>query len=130
MVTLTGTNYDTTPVNDRVAFNAAIGVVNTATATTLTVPIPESAQTGKLSVSTALGQATSALEFFVAPSGVVAADIQYTGRITVNGATVAASIPTANKNGLMVFDGIAGQRITIGLSAVTVMTCPGQTGPV
>ncbi|TKB64866.1 MAG: hypothetical protein E8D47_10795, partial [Nitrospira sp.] len=95
-VTLTGTNYDTTPANNRVAFAAAIGVVNTATATTLTLPVSASAQTGKLSVSTALGQATSAQELFVAPSGVIAADIQYTGRITVNGPTVAASITTTS----------------------------------
>jgi hypothetical protein len=33
---------------------------------------------------------------------------------------VAASITTANKNGLMVFDGVAGQRINLGFSAVTV----------
>ncbi len=119
-VTLTGTNYDTTPANNRVAFAAAIGVVNTATATTLTLPVSASAQTGKLSVSTALGQATSAQELFVAPSGVIAADIQYTGRITVNGPTVAASITTTDKNGLMVFDGVAGQRVSLGFSAATV----------
>jgi YD repeat-containing protein len=119
-VTLTGTNYDTTLINNRVAFTAAIGAVTTATTTTLTVPVPGSAQTGPISVSTAQGKATSIQEFFVAPSGVIAADIQYTSRITVNGSTVTASITTANKNGLMVFDGTAGQRITIGLSAVTV----------
>ena len=119
-LTLTGTNYDPTPANDRVAFAAAIGVVTTATATTLTLPVPASAQTGKLSVSTALGQVTSAQELFVAPSGVLSTDIQYTGRITVNGPTVAASIPTVNKNGLMVFDGVAGQRVSLGFSAVTV----------
>jgi YD repeat-containing protein len=119
-VTLTGTNYDTTLINNRVAFTAAIGAAATATTTTLTVPVPGSAQTGPIAVSTVQGKATSAQEFFVAPPGVVAADIQYTGRITVNGSTVTASITTANKNGLMVFDGVAGQRVNIGLSAVTV----------
>lgn len=119
-VSVTGTNYDTTPINNRVAFAGAIGAVATATSTTITVPVPGSAQTGFISVSTPQGQATSATEFFVAPTGVVAADIQYTGRITVNGSTVAASISTANKNGLMVFDGVAGQRINIGFSGVTV----------
>ncbi len=119
-VTLTGTNYDTTPINNRVAFAGAIGAVATAASTTLAVPVPGSAQTGFLSVSTPQGRATSATEFFVAPPGVVAADIQYTGRITVNGPTVVASIPTANKNGLMVFDGVAGQRINIGFSGVTI----------
>ncbi len=119
-VILTGTNYDTTAINNRVGFAAAIGAVATATSTTLTVPVPASAQTGKISVSTPQGHVTSAQEFFVAPSGVVAADIQYTGRATVNGATVVASITIANKNGLLVFDGLAGQRINLGFSSVTI----------
>lgn len=119
-VTLTGTNYDTTLINNRVAFTAAIGAVATATTTLITVPVPGSAQTGPISVSTPQGKATSALEFFVAPPGVVAADIQYTGRITVNGVTVAAPILTQNKNGLLVFDGVAGQLLSIGLSGGTL----------
>lgn len=119
-VTLTGTNYDTTPINNRVTFTGAIGAVATATSTTITAPVPGSAQTGLLSVSTLQGKATSATEFFVAPPGVVATDIQYTGRITLNGSTAVASITTANKNGMMVFDGVAGQRINIGFSGVTV----------
>ncbi len=119
-VTLTGTNYDTTLINNRVAFAGAMGAVATATSTTITVPVPSTAQTGFLSVSTINGKATSSAEFFVAPPGVVSADVQYTGRITVDGPTVMASITTTNKTGLMVFDGTAGQRVSIGLSAVTV----------
>lgn len=118
-VTLTGTNYDTTLINNRVAFTAAIGAVATATSTSITVPVPGSAQTGSIAVSTPQGKATSAQEFYVAPSGVLSTDIQYTGRIILNGATVAASITTANKNGLMVFDGVAGQRVSLGFSAVS-----------
>lgn len=119
-VTLTGTNYDTTLINNRVAFAGAMGAVATATSTTITVPVPSTAQTGFVSVSTINGKATSSAEFFVAPPGVVAADVQYTGRITVDGPTVVASITTANKTGLMVFDGVAGQRVSVGLSSVTV----------
>jgi YD repeat-containing protein len=119
-VTLTGTNYDKTPINNRVAFTAAMGAVATATSTTITVPVPSTAQTGPISVSTIYGKATSAQEFYVAPPGVVAADVQYTGRITIDGSTTVASITTANKTGLMVFDGTAGQRVSIGFSAVTV----------
>lgn len=119
-VTLTGTNYDTTLINNRVAFTAAMGAVATASSTSITVPVPSTAQTGFIAVSTINGKATSSAEFYVAPLGVVAADVQYTGRITVNGATVAASITTANKTGLMVFDGVAGQRVSIGFSGVTV----------
>ncbi|MDI3466381.1 MAG: hypothetical protein OJF50_005202 [Nitrospira sp.] len=119
-VTLTGTNYDTTLINDRVAFAGAMGAVATATSTTITVPVPSTAQTGPISVSTIDGTATSSTEFYVAPLGIVAADVQYTGRVIVDGSTVTGSITTANKTGLMVFDGTAGQRISLGLSGVTV----------
>ena len=119
-VTLTGTNYDTTLINNRVAFTGAMGAVATATSTTITVPVPGTAQTGFISVSTVNGKAISAQEFYVAPPGVVATDVQYTGRVTVDGPTVVASISTANKTGLMVFDGTAGQRVNVGFSGVTV----------
>ena len=54
------------------------------------------------------------------PPGVVATDIEYTGRIAVNGDPVTVKIATPNKNGVMVFDGTAGQRINIGFSGVTL----------
>src|SRR6185312_12736332 len=119
-VTLTGTNYDTTLINDRVAFAGAMGAVATATSTTITVPVPSTAQTGPISVSTIQGTATSSTEFYVAPPGVVSTDVQYTGRVTVDGSTVTGSITTANKTGLMVFDGTAGQRVSVGFNGVTV----------
>ena len=119
-VTLTGTNYDTTPINNRVGFTAAMGAVATATSTSITVPVPSTAQTGPLSVSTIQGAATSGTEFYVAPPSVVATDVQYTGRVTVDGSTAVASITTANKTGLMVFDGNAGQRVSLGFSDVTI----------
>ena len=73
-ITLTGTNYDTTPINNRVAFTAAMGAVGTATSTTITVPVPGTAQTGPISISTIQGKATSSQEFYVAPPGVISAD--------------------------------------------------------
>jgi hypothetical protein len=54
------------------------------------------------------------------PPGVVAADIEYNGRIDVNGEPVSVKIATPNKNGVMTFEGTAGQRINIGFSGVTL----------
>lgn len=54
------------------------------------------------------------------PPGVAAADIEYTGRIAVNGDPVTVKIATPNKNGVLTFDGTAGQRINIGFSGVTL----------
>lgn len=56
----------------------------------------------------------------VPPPGVAATDIEYNARIAVNGPPVTATIITPNKNGLIVFDGTAGQRINIGFSGVTL----------
>jgi hypothetical protein len=50
----------------------------------------------------------------------VAADVEYNGRIAVNGDPVTVKIATPDKNGVMVFDGTAGQRINIGFSGVTL----------
>ncbi len=60
-VTITGTNYDTTPANDRVAFNAAIGVVNTAAATTLTLPVCPVRLSGKCFSADSLADSLSDL---------------------------------------------------------------------
>ncbi|HSA88239.1 MAG TPA: hypothetical protein VLE46_18835 [Nitrospira sp.] len=54
------------------------------------------------------------------PPDVAAADIEYNGRIAVNGDPVTVKIATPNKNGVIVFDGTAGQRINIGFSGVTL----------
>lgn len=54
------------------------------------------------------------------PPDVVAADIEYNDHITVNGDAVTVKIATPNKNGVMVFNGTAGQRINIGFSGVTL----------
>ena len=54
------------------------------------------------------------------PPGVSAADIEYNGRVTVGGDSVTVRITTPNKNGVMTFDGTAGQRINLGFSGVTL----------
>ena len=54
------------------------------------------------------------------PSAVAAADLEYNGRIAVGGAPVTASITTPNKNGVVLFEGTAGQRINIGFSGVSL----------
>jgi hypothetical protein len=56
----------------------------------------------------------------VLPPGVAAADIEYNGRISVNGDSVTATISTPSKKGMITFDGTTGQRINIGFSGVTL----------
>lgn len=54
------------------------------------------------------------------PPGIVTADLEYTGRVTVGGESVTVKIASPNKNGVMTFEGTAGQRINIGFSNVTL----------
>lgn len=54
------------------------------------------------------------------PPGIEAADLEYTGRATVGGDPVTVKITSPNKNGVMTFEGTAGQRINIGFSAVSL----------
>lgn len=119
-VTITGTNYDTTPTKNKVTFSPTYSVVATASSTSLSTTVPVGAQSGKIGVTTVNGNVLSANEFFVTPAGVAPADVQYTGRIVVDGSTLTVTISTANKVGLVAFDGVAGQRVGLGLTSVSI----------
>ncbi len=120
VVTITGTNYQTVPGDNRVSFKNAFGSVTTASSTSLDVPVPTGAQSGRIEVTTMNGSVTSSQDFYVTPPGINGTDVAYTGTIVAGGAQVTASIPTANKVALVIFDGIAGQRLSLGLTSVTI----------
>jgi hypothetical protein len=54
------------------------------------------------------------------PAAIVAADLEYNGRVAVGGDPVTVKIATPNKNGAMTFQGTAGQRINLGFSSVSL----------
>lgn len=64
-VTITGTNFSTTPTNNTVRFNGATAVVSASTTTSITTSVPTGATTGKISVTVAANTATSANDFTV-----------------------------------------------------------------
>ena len=132
-ITITGTNFHTTPGSNTVVFNGSggqAGTVTAATATSLTVTVPASATPGKVYVSTPYGSATSSADFFVVPSGYASTDI-VTGRLTLGSASSIA-VP-AGDAAIYLFDTTAAnQKIqfrwtnsTIGSMAIQVM---GPTG--
>ena len=119
-VTINGTNFNTTPANNTVTFNVTDTQPSTADATTMSATVPHGGTSGKISVSTPNGVAVSANDFFVAPPPFVASDVVFTGRISI-GETKTVSIPTANRIGLLIFDGVIGQNISINIpSGVTI----------
>lgn len=64
-VTITGTNFSTTPSNNIVMFNGTSAVVTASTTTSITCTVPASATTGKISVTVAGNTATSASDFTI-----------------------------------------------------------------
>lgn len=88
-LTISGTGFSTTPSQNTVTFNGgALGTVTAATATRLTVTIPQAAQNGPVSVTVGGTTATSAMSFTVrrptilsfAPVGVAPG-----GQVTITG---------------------------------------------
>src|SRR6187455_969933 len=67
-VTLTGTNFSTTLLDNTVKFNGTAATVSAATATSLTVSVPTGATSGKISVEVDNQTATSSNDFNVVAS--------------------------------------------------------------
>ena len=119
-VSISGTNFDTTAANDRLQFNVSAGLVSSATSTTLSVPVSNSATSGRLSLVTPGGATQSTDDFFVPPGGAAVADVGHTGRATIGGSGVSVSMTTPGKMALVVFDGTAGQAFAAGFSGLSV----------
>jgi len=121
-ITITGTNFDTTPQNNEVRFNPTLGSVTAAMSTQLSTAVPFNGRPGKISVSTPAGTAVSTTDLFLMPSGFNAADIEYTGRAVVGGDSHTVTITTPGKNGMVLFDGTMGQKVSLGVNSSTINT--------
>jgi hypothetical protein len=146
VVTITGTNFSTTPTDNTVKFNGVAATVSSATATSITVTAPAAGTTGKITVSTANGMGTGPVFTYVVVlppptvtaispvSGGAATVVTITGtnfKTTASDNTVkfngvAATVQTATATTLTVLSPAAGTT-----GAVTVTTVDGTaTGPV
>jgi YD repeat-containing protein len=114
-VSITGTNFEPTPTNNRLKFNITPAPITSSTATNISVPVPGGATSGRLSLATPGGTTQSTDDFFVPPPPNVAADVIFTGRASIGGATINAAIPSVGKIALIVFDGTAGQQVSVGI---------------
>jgi YD repeat-containing protein len=130
-VSITGTNFNSTSSNDKAAVNVSQATIGSASSTSISTTIPSATASGRISVATATGKAVSSADFIVPPPTFTASDIEYTGRMSVGG-TSTLTISTANKIGLMLFDGTANQRVALSYSnntiAIGAMTIISPTG--
>lgn len=118
-VTITGTNFAASQNGNRVIFNQRAAAIASASDTSVVAVVPANTSSGKITVVTAYGVATSATDFFVPPPPSTPADIESTDRMAI-GQTKTVAIAAAGKNAMVLFDGVAGQRVSLSLSGVTI----------
>jgi YD repeat-containing protein len=116
-LTVTGTNFDSTPANDRLTANVASAQVTSAAPTSLQATVPVTT-TGRVSVLTQNGTATSTDYLWVAPAPYAVTDVETTGSITFGAAT---SIPvnSAGKIAMRAFDSTQGHRASVSVTNAT-----------
>ena len=117
VVTINGSHLDTDPKVLKLNVNA-IGVT-AVTATSLSTTVVQGSGSGRFSLTTPAGTASSSADFFVKPAGYSfsSSPIGYTGRTTIGQPSTVSM--AAGTMGLLLFDGTAGQVIRVGASNVT-----------
>src|SRR5207237_6958645 len=104
---------------NEVSFNSTLAVVSSSPSSTISTTVPANAASGKIKVKTAGGMALSSTDFVVPFGSYAASDVLSTTRATVDGSAVTISVPTANKVGMVLFDGVQGQKLGFAVASVT-----------
>ena len=121
-LTVNGTNFQATVSEDNLTLNGRATRIVTATATTLGTTVPTSSTSGRFTLTTPYGMATSGQDFFVPPGTHVPGDVGVTGRMTIGG-TQTVTLSAANKIGMILFDGTPGQRVSLLVTASSFSSC-------
>ncbi|MGH2458204.1 MAG: IPT/TIG domain-containing protein, partial [Chloroflexota bacterium] len=121
-ITLTGANFDPSIANDRIVFNTSQVAASAASSTSLGTTAPPGSS-GRITVTTPDGTGVSTSDFFLAPAPYTAANVVATGRMAIGDTNQAVNVGTTGGIGLMLFDGTAGQRVSLNITNVTL---PGQ----
>lgn len=117
-VIISGTNFETTATNDVAKFNSTYAQISSATATSVSTNVPTAAASGRIRISTPNGSAISSDDFFIPPPPYTSTDLSSTGRIVMS--EIKTVTVAANKIGIVLFDGNAGQRVSFGISSGTM----------
>ncbi len=131
-VTVNGTGFDTNPANDKIRFNITLAGISRVTPTSIETSVPAATTSGKISVATPAGKAVSSTDFFVAPPPYQTTQVGFTGRMTLPGpgGSVVGTVPIndSSKIGLVLFDGLVGQRVSLLTSGNPTGGCGGLAG--
>jgi large repetitive protein len=124
VVTIVGTGFSETPAQNRVRFGNATAEVSASTSTTITTRVPQGAGSGKIRVTTPLGVAVSPTDFIVLPGGFSADQIGSVDRVNSDGSANIVSFAAAARAGIRLFEGTAGELLSIGVTNMTYGSTP------
>jgi YD repeat-containing protein len=119
-VTVTGTDFDPTPANDKLRLNGDPAMVTSAVPTTLVTTVPTATASGHFTLYTPAGNATSSQDFYVPFTSHVASDIGFTARTTLGGSQVVSL--SGGSIGMVLFDSTTVQSVSVGISGSTFPT--------
>jgi subtilisin family serine protease len=113
-ITISGSGY--AACGGSVRFGSVDGSIASATSSQLVATSPAAGGSGKVTVTMPGGTATSSTDFFAVPAGMTAAEVSVADRIAFDSAKSVA-LSTAGKAGLLLFDGTAGQRVSLRITS-------------
>jgi YD repeat-containing protein len=116
-LTITGTNFNTTPGNNQIKINVTHTFASSATSTSINTVVSPVQASGKISVATPNGQATSSQDFFIPYGSYTASQIGQSGRISFGGSQSVSL--TSGNIALLLFDATAGEGASLQLSSST-----------
>ncbi len=119
-VSVFGTNFNPATGGTTLKLNQSAATVTSITPTQLTFAVPPATGSGKLRIATAAGSAVSAADFIVPPAGIAATDIATSTRLIADGAPQSIALFAFNKVGLILFDGNAGEWLSLQLGAFVI----------
>jgi YD repeat-containing protein len=109
-LTITGTNFD--PINSQVTINGQPAQVANASSTSLVVIVP-SAASGKVSVQTSVGSATSTADLIMAPASFAPTAVGAFPRTSIGQPNLTVPQSGSPTVSLALFDATAGQGINV-----------------
>ncbi len=112
VLTVTGYNFAANPASNTVAMGDGSAEVTSASTNWLVATVGSTATSGKVRVTSPVGIGMSAEDFFVIPGGYSDAEVGFAAR-QPPGAPTDIDLAEPGKIGLLIFDGTAGERITV-----------------
>jgi YD repeat-containing protein len=134
-ITISGTNFNTTPGMTKVYLNQTLAVIQSISATSITITVPQQTGSGRIRVVTLSGTASSTSDFVVIPQNGQWQQADFSGttlRVTLGGSVSGSlSASTTQTRWLMIlFDGGSDVPVTIDFPAysATAPSPPGNPG--